>query len=63
VAPGRKKFSGEGTASLNGVPGYTISFAISTLGNGGNEVAMTLFKGTEKVASYKITAISKEEFS
>jgi Bacterial Ig-like domain (group 1) len=63
IAPGRDKFVGEGTASLNGEPGYRIRFAISTLGNGGNEVAMQLFKGTERVASFKITAISKEVFS
>jgi hypothetical protein len=60
LAPGRHKFSGEGTASLDGVPGYTVKFAISVTNKGANEVVMMLFLAKEKVASFKITAISGE---
>jgi hypothetical protein len=57
---GKRKFSGEGTASLDGVPGFTVKFAIGATPKGANEATVTLFEGSEKVASFKLVATANE---
>jgi hypothetical protein len=63
TAGGRKKFTGAGTASYNSESGYTIKFAISVTKLGVDEVVMFLYKGKEKVASFKFAAKAAETIS
>jgi hypothetical protein len=60
---GRMKFKGRGAALLNGVPGYTVKFAIAISTQGANEVVMRLYQGSKKVASFVLDAKTTQKIS
>jgi hypothetical protein len=53
---GGKKFRGEGPATLNGEPGYTVRFTIFVSNRGANTVIVRIFEGRERLYSFHDSA-------
>jgi hypothetical protein len=60
---GGKKFKGEGTATLNGEPGYTVKFTIFVSNKGANSVVVHIYEGKEKLYSFHDAARTGETIS
>jgi hypothetical protein len=60
---GTKRFVGEGTATLNGEPGYTIRFSIIVTARGANTISVRIFEGREKILTFRDSALTGQTIS